>query len=101
MVNSQSGPHRRTGAWAIFLMIVVGASVLGFAVSGASAAGPACPPGRAYPPGPICTATWDTFWTWVMYGDVTGDHGGTLTLLPGTTVPSGTSGHLYVRGSLP
>src|SRR5437660_5120820 len=101
MVNSQSGPHRRTGAWAIFLMIVVGASVLGFAVSGASAAGPSCPTGRAYRSGPIIgTATWDTFCTWVMYGNVTVKLGATLTLLPGTTVLADPSVHLYVRGTL-
>src|SRR2546430_13695410 len=100
MVNSHSGPHRRTGAWAIFLMIVVGASVLGFAASGASAAGPSCPAGRAYRSGPIGTATWDTFCTWVMYGNVTVNPGAILTILPGTTVLADPSVHLYVRGTL-
>src|SRR3989440_640884 len=100
MVNSHSGPHRRTGAWAIFLMIVVGASVLGFAASGASAAGPSCPTGRAYRSGLIGTATWDTFCTWVMYGNVTVNLGATLTILPGTTVLADPSVHLYVRGTL-
>src|SRR2546430_17605600 len=99
MVNSQSGPHRRTGAWAIFLMIVVGASVLGFAVSGASAAGPSCPTGGAYRSGALIgTATWGTFLTWGLYGNVTGSVGATLTVLPGTTVLAGPSVHLYVGG---
>src|SRR5437762_1786915 len=100
MVNSHSGPHRRTGAWAIFLMIVVGASVLGLAASGVTAVGPSCPTGRAYRSGPIGTASWDTFCIWVMYGNVTVNLGATLTLLPGTTVLADPSVHLYVRGTL-
>ena len=100
MVNSHSGPHRRTGAWAIFLMIVVGASVLGLAASGVTAVGPSCPTGRAYRSGPIGTASWDTFCIWVMYGNVTVNLGATLTILPGTTVLADPSVHLYVRGTL-
>src|SRR5438046_10736565 len=100
MVNSHSGPHRRTGAWAIFLMIVVGASVLGLAASGVTAVGPSCPTGRAYRSGPIGTASWDTFCIWVMYGNVTVNLGATLTNLPGTTVLADPSVHLYVRGTL-
>src|SRR5437870_3778942 len=100
MVNSHSGPHRRTGAWAIFLMIVVGASVLGLAASGVTAVDPSCPTGRAYRSGPIGTASWDTFCIWVMYGNVTVNLGATLTILPGTTVLADPSVHLYVRGTL-
>src|SRR5207247_4156395 len=99
MVNSHSGPHRRTGAWAIFLMIVVGASVLGLAASGVTAVGPYCPTGRAYRTGPIGTASWDTFWMRVMFVNVTVNLGATLTILPGTTVLPEPSVYLYVRGT--
>src|SRR5205809_6972649 len=100
MVNSHSGPHRRTGAWAIFLMIVVGASVLGLAASGVTAVGPSCPTGRAYRSGPIRTASWDTFCIWVMYGNVTVNLGATLTFLQGTTVLANPSVPLHDRRPL-
>src|SRR5207247_4341568 len=88
------------GAWAIFLVIVVGASVLGLAASGVTAVGPSCPTGRAYRSGPIGTASWDTFCIWVMYGNVTVNLGATLTLLPGTTVLADARVQLYVRATL-